>query len=373
VGWSVARWLLVSLLLHFLALGLWEGARRLALSRPEAVPDWMRTALLPPKPLTPEELAARKPIVEPETEVEIPLSFLEVDPSQAVPQAAKDARFVSTVNTLAANPNPPVQDSTTPRIEGKREDIPRILEVVRASPPQPAPQPRPEPAPSPEKAVETPPVKPAPKVAEVASPAKEVKEARPKEEDVKEGGLRAGETQLAKITPNPVVPRPQVARPAQPPQESKTAQEEAAPPRKVITRLADARQQKGVIVGEKMKQEGGVRRFAVEPSLDVKESPFASYDQQMIYAVQQRWYALLDEHHYSLDRVGKVVLKFRLRADGTVADMTQVESEVGDIWSLLCESAVLSQAPYARWPEAMRRQVGRDSREITFTFHYNVN
>jgi hypothetical protein len=46
---------------------------------------------------------------------------------------------------------------------------------------------------------------------------------------------------------------------------------------------------------------------------------------------------------------------------------------VGEIWSLLCESAILSQAPYARWPESMRRTIGRDSREITFTFHYSLN
>jgi hypothetical protein len=122
-----------------------------------------------------------------------------------------------------------------------------------------------------------------------------------------------------------------------------------------------------------MKQDGGVRRFSMEASLDVKESPFANYDQALIYAVQQRWYALLDEHHYALDRVGRVVLKFQLRADGTIADMTQVESQVGEIWSLLCESAILSQAPYARWPESMRRTIGRDSREITFTFHYSLN
>ena len=71
------------------------------------------------------------------------------------------------------------------------------------------------------------------------------------------------------------------------------------------------------------------------------------------------------------DRYGRVVIKFQLRSNGSVADMTQVSSDVGDLWSLLCESAVMSQAPYAPWPESMRRLVGKDSREITFTFHYD--
>ena len=369
----MARWLVVSLLVHFLGLMSWEGARRLAQARPEVLPEWMKTALLPPKPPTPEELALRPRPVEPEPDVEIPLSFLEVDPTQAVAQPPKDTRFVSTANTLAGNPNPPVKEATTPRIEGKREDVLRILDVVKAAPQPPAPQPQSEPTPKVAKPVETPPVKPSPKVTEVATAPQEPKESRPRVEEVKEGGLKPGETQLAKVTPNPLVPRPQTARPPQPEQVSKPREDEGAPPRKVIKRLAEARQQKGVIVGEKMKQAGGVRRFSIEPSLDVKESPYASYDQQLIYAVQQRWYALLEEHHYSLDRIGKVVLKFQLRSDGSIADMTQVESQVGDIWSLLCESAVLSQAPYARWPEAMRRTIGRDTREITFTFHYSIN
>jgi hypothetical protein len=373
----VVRWIVVSVLVHLLAFGLWEGARRVAASRPEAVPEWLKTALLPPKPPTPEELAARQEAIrrQQEPDVEIPLSFLEVDPAQAVAQPPKNAQFMSTANTLAGNPNPLVQDADKPRVEGKREDTQRVMDIVRAEPPKATPQPAPAPEPvaKPEKVVETPPAKPAPKVAEVVTPSKEPKVDRPKVEAQPEGGLKAGETQLAKVTPNPSVPRPQTARPAQPEAKPQPAEEEAAPRRKPIKRVAEARQQKGVIVGEKMKQDGGVRRFSMEASLDVKESPFANYDQQLIYAVQQRWYALLDEHHYALDRVGRVVLKFQLRADGTIADMTQVESQVGEIWSLLCESAILSQAPYARWPESMRRTVGRDSREITFTFHYSLN
>ena len=49
-------------------------------------------------------------------------------------------------------------------------------------------------APKVEKPVEAPPAKPAPKVAEVATKPEEPKESRPKVEEIKEGGLKAGET-----------------------------------------------------------------------------------------------------------------------------------------------------------------------------------
>jgi len=221
--------------------------------------------------------------------------------------------------------------------------------------------------------VETPAESKTVKPAEVAKQVQPARESKPRVDEVREGGLKAGETQIAKAVPNPAVPTPQAPRKAQAEEKPQDAQDEVAPPRKAIKRLAQAREQKGAIVGEKMQQDGGVKRFSVESSLDVRSSPFANYDKQLIYAVQQRWYALLEEHHYSLDRIGKVVIKFKLRSDGSVSDMTQVQSQVGDLWSLLCESAVMSQAPYARWPEGMRRIVGKDSRDITFTFHYDNN
>jgi hypothetical protein len=358
----VVRWLIVSLLVHAVVLGLWDGARRWAEANPDRTPDWLRSAVLP-KPMEPDPALSRLRSAE-EQDVEIPLTFLEVDPDRATDEVPPDTRYMSTVNTLAANPNPPKADATQPRVDGTQEDSARILEVVKAV------------------AVPSPPVvepvaeRPEARVTERAQRAQEGREARPKVESVAEAAMPAGETQLAKVTTRPTVPQAQVVRPPQPvraPQEEQVpqvAQEETLPQRKPIKRLAEARQQKGILVGEQMKQDGGVRRLHIESSLDVKASPFANYDQQFIYAVQQRWYALLDEHRYSLDRTGKVKLRFELRSDGTVAEMNQLESEVGDIWSLLCESAILSQAPYARWPETMRRLIGKDTREITFTFHY---
>jgi hypothetical protein len=359
--------LLVSVALHVGGIVGWEGARLLVRAFPTLFPQWVRESVLP-KP----EVAKRDPLnptparppVRAEDEVEIPLTFIEVDPTLASKDVPKDARYYSTDSTRAANPSPPKPNAIQPRIDGKRPEIPRTMDVARPTPPTPAPTP-PAPAPEVPKTVAKPEAKPEP--ARVAQERVEKKDP---------GGPKAGETLLAKANPDAVLPRPQPrvepreAIPARPEPAESAALPELQPVRKPIKRLGEARRQKGIIVGEKMKQEGGVERLAIESSMDVRASPYGNYDQAFIAAVQQRWYALLAEHHYAFERGGRVVLKFKLRSDGTVADMTQIESDVGDVWAFLCETAILTQSPFARWPTEMRRMVGADAREITFTFHY---
>jgi hypothetical protein len=47
------------------------------------------------------------------------------------------------------------------------------------------------------------------------------------------------------------------------------------------------------------------------------------------------------------------------------------DNNVGELLCLLCQRAVLDPAPYARWPSDMRRVIGDNYREVTFTFYYN--
>lgn len=132
--------------------------------------------------------------------------------------------------------------------------------------------------------------------------------------------------------------------------------------------LAEARRRQG-LAGEMMRQEGGVSRRG-RLSLDVKATAFGAYDAALIAAVQQRWYNLLDSAPFA-QRSGKVVLQFRLHYDGRISDMEVNENEVGDILALLCQRAIKDPSPYPRWPSDMRRAVGRDYREVLFTFYYN--
>ncbi len=360
---------MVSLSLHVTGIVGWEVARIVVRAFPTLFPQWVRQVVTPkpeevkPDPLHPD-LKPKATLAQSEEEVEIPLTFIEVDPSLVSKEAPKQTKFYSTDNTLAGNPHPPKPGATQPRIDGQREELARTMDVARAAPVPPAPTP----PPTPPETVPTPAVVPTPEIK--PQPARPVQE---RVEPSPPGGLKPGETQIAKINPQAVVERPQPRRdprPELPAQPEVAAQPELQPHRQPIKRLDDARQQKGIIVSEKMKQDGGIPNFQIESSLDVKASPYGNYDRLLIAAIQNRWYALLDEHHFAFERSGKVVLKFKLRSDGSVTDISQVESQVGDIWSFICESAVLTQSPYAKWPSEMRRLVGTDSREITFTFHY---
>jgi hypothetical protein len=50
--------------------------------------------------------------------------------------------------------------------------------------------------------------------------------------------------------------------------------------------------------------------------------------------------------------------------------MTLMQNTVDLTLALLCESAIRDSAPFAAWPADMRRMIGADFREVTFTFFY---
>ena len=102
----------------------------------------------------------------------------------------------------------------------------------------------------------------------------------------------------------------------------------------------------------------------------MKASPFGDYDAAFISAVERSWHLLLDEHQ-GTRRPGKVVVDFKLTSDGRITEMKIVETDVGDIQSMLCQSAILNPAPYPRWPAQMRQTIPGNTREIRFTFYYN--
>ncbi|MGA2241696.1 MAG: hypothetical protein ABSH11_06615 [Verrucomicrobiota bacterium] len=144
-------------------------------------------------------------------------------------------------------------------------------------------------------------------------------------------------------------------------------QQEQPRPRTIKQAVA---QQSHQLPGQQMKQAGGTRRAALVSSLDVKATPFGDYDSKFIEAVTQRWYDLLDSRQFAMDRSGKVMLRFHLNYDGTIADMQVLENTVGDILGYVCQKAVTDPAPFAPWPVDMRRIVSENYREITFTFYY---
>ena len=121
--------------------------------------------------------------------------------------------------------------------------------------------------------------------------------------------------------------------------------------------------------GRSIDQDGGVKRQLTAPSFDVKGTPFGAYDAAFVSAVTYRWYSLMADPKLTVNHPGKVILEFRLNYDGRISDMKMITNEVGDLLGYLCQRAITDPAPYERWPSDMRKIIGSDSREITFTFN----
>ena len=249
---------------------------------------------------------------------EVPeLTFVEVPPNQAVPEPPKDTKFYSSANAQAANPDVEI-DTNVPKLDGSQD---KVLKTADAQRPQAQPlQPSPPPEPKPDEKV-----------------AKD--ETKPEPEE------KPGDLALAK-------PREQ-----EPPKRDR--------PRK----LADVKPQETAMAGRKMKQDGGVKRAQIVASLDVKATSFGAYDAAIIAAIQKRWYDLLDQSTFP-PRTGQVVIEFRLYADGRITDLKVTEEDVGDILTVYCRRAISDPAPYGPWPSDMRRMIGKEYRDVKFTFYY---
>ena len=314
--YPIATAFLISLMIHLLLFGTWRWGKHLGWWEHQAT--WMLHWSKKAKPmLSPAQVQKFLEARQRAQERVIPMTFVEVDPAAAVTEPPKDAKFYGVQNAKAANPDA-VLDTNVPKIDGKQDKTVRLQDTER---------PRPEP------------LQPA-----LPAPPKDLATSEPKVKAEAPGDLK-----LAK------------------PEDG--ARDAVAVVRDRPRTLAAARQQKAMLAGETMKQDGGVSRRG-KYSLDVKQTPFGAYDAALIAAVQQRWYDLLDNARFA-QRAGKVVLQFRLTYDGRITDMKVNENEVGEILGWLCQRAVMDPQPFAKWPSDMRRAVGRDYREVLFTFHYH--
>jgi hypothetical protein len=255
---------------------------------------------------------------------EIPLQFIDVSPAQTAPEPPKDPKYYSNKDSVAANPEPQV-DTEVPKIDGKQTQVAKTEDVPRVTPAplQPTPPPSREPQP-------------------------------PEEEQKPKLAEPPGDLALAKAEPAPRKDEGQAEQPR---------------PRRISEALA-RQMTRQTLTGQKMKQEGGVKRRLEISSVDAKATPIGDYDYALIEAVQQCWYGLLDAQRYASDYRGKVVLQFRLHHDGSVTELRVVENSAGPIPGLICETAVDKPKPFEKFPVPMRRMVG-DTREIQFTFYYN--
>ena len=291
-----------------------------------------------------------------------PSIFFDADPSLETEEKPEDTPYYAVIDSIAGNPDIS-QDLDQPKLEGSQDKVFKTTDTA------PGEEITPEPPVSglqpfvPED-VESPPDTESVEDFETES-------LEPQEVDVQNDGVF--EEAIAVETKEPEIKQPAEILTRIKPRKAVPVQQ-STPPRKERTRprtIAEAKKRNGMLLGESMKQEGGVKKFRVESSPDLLATPFGAYDAAIIQAIQQRWFGLLEGLPSARNASGKVTVKFQLMSNGKVMEMLVEEDTVGVIQSLLCQRAISDPAPYGKWPSDMRRLVGADYRQIRFSFYYN--
>ncbi len=299
--------LVFSLLVHLVVWGGYESNKKHGWLKKLFPPKHPKLVLLQPKPPAPP--------VDP---------TIFVDISQASADAPKTAKYYSDKNSRAANPDTDA-DANQPKITGKQHDMPKLNDTPRPTKSKPV-----NPTPP------APPQKPTEEKPQEAKPA---------------SALQPGMLQPGK------------------PADTPTPEKDVTPPERPRT-IRQALAQANQLPGLQMQQDGGVKRHALSSSLDAIATPFGAYDRAIVEAISQRWYDLLDSQQFADSRTGKVNVYFHLNPDGSVTELKITGNSVGDLLGYVCQEAIEQAAPFAKWPSDMRRMVGTNFREITFTFYY---
>jgi len=361
--------LLVSLLLHVMAFGMWQYRGTLArMPLLSSMARLLQAVHLPtvsashPQTITFVELdepAAKKQPVPREEETEKAQRFMETDASQVTGEKPKQAKYYSDQSTVAANPhNPTGKKSETPYLEGKETRAPNSVDVPTPSGiSQPLVVQRGSAGAIPAAAKPAP-----PQTARAPLPQPKAPE-QPKE--VAPQGLKIVEEEKLAMAPKTSV-KPEVASDATQPTSPALAEPgEAGAPTVVTEPGVPGRE---IVARKAHLTVAGVTRAGVA-AFNVAESPFGAYDKKIIRAVQSRWYALIDRFGM-YERAGQVTVHFELLDDGQVQGLQITENTAGQILALFCEKAIIESGPFDPLPDNLRALVGKEPREASFTFYY---
>jgi hypothetical protein len=300
--------LAISLMIHLVFFATWKTGLISAIvpARRSQIP------LRRPQASEPPVLVVQQPPVQNR------LAFSEVDPQLEVKTEPKDARFFAAVNTEASS-RIPKAGTDLPNIHGKDEKVvkttPTKLEERQPSKPE---------LKSESKTVENPPMEKPP----------------------------VGDLALRKPLPDATDAAKQ-----------KTIEEPGQQHRRPLTLAqADSGSQ-----GVQSKMEGGAKMEGLE-SLAAKGRIAGRYFPQMFDAIGHHWRSF--DSRFSPLAPGRVILGFQLHHDGRISDMTVLKTTVGEVPTLICQKAVLDPAPYPKWENEMRRELGSDQQNITIEFSY---
>jgi hypothetical protein len=122
-----------------------------------------------------------------------------------------------------------------------------------------------------------------------------------------------------------------------------------------------------LIHGPVMLSEGSAsRRGAL--AIDATFSEFGEYQQQFYAALQAGWYQEI-EFFQPIDTSTRVVVSFRITADGVIHDVEVLHTTATEIATLICQTALTKRSPFRPWTKEMVKVFGQE-RTLEVVFHY---
>lgn len=122
-----------------------------------------------------------------------------------------------------------------------------------------------------------------------------------------------------------------------------------------------------LIHGPVMRSEGSAsRRGAL--AIDATFSEFGEYQQQFYAALQAGWYQEI-EFFQPIDTSTRVVVSFRITADGVIHDVEVLHTTASEIATLICQTALTKRSPFRPWTKEMVTVFGQE-RTQEVVFHY---
>lgn len=122
-----------------------------------------------------------------------------------------------------------------------------------------------------------------------------------------------------------------------------------------------------LIHGPVMRSDGSAsRRGAL--AIDASFSEFGEYQQQFYAALQAGWYQEI-EFFQPIDTSTRVVVRFRITADGVIHDVEVLHTTASQIATLICQTALTKRSPFRSWTKEMLMVFGQEQ-TLEVVFHY---
>ena len=122
-----------------------------------------------------------------------------------------------------------------------------------------------------------------------------------------------------------------------------------------------------LITGPLLKSQSSARRRG-DLAIDATFSEFGEYEQQFYAAIQSGWYQEI-KFFQPIDTATRVIVRFRMRADGTVDQVKAVQSTASEVATLICVSAITKRSPFRAWTQEMVKVFGEE-RWLKVAFNY---